>query len=467
MVGLNIALSGLEAQQAVISVTGQNVANANTPGYSEQVANLVANPPYSPPALHQNNGPGQFGMGVTVGSITRQTSQFLNLQAWNNNASLSADTQTAQTLGQVQSLVNEPSSTGLNSAMDAFWSAWANLANDPSSGAASAQVVSAGQALTSQFHNLASGLSSTQTDLNQAVAQQASQVNQIAGQIAGLNGQIAADTAAGQNPNDLEDQRDQLVSQLSNLIPVAVTWQQNGSVTVSSGTVAFVDGTHTLTLTATPDPTNNNFYALTWGPGGVPADFAGGGQLGATLTLRDQTIPGYLTQLNGLAAGIASQVNALQTAGTDAAGAAGQAFFEPSTGSATAADIAVNPAVVSNPSLVATGANPSGGPGDGTTAQAVSDLQNKTFLAGSTQTPSDFYAAFVGGLGADAQAAQSGQTNAQALQQSISQQQQQVSGVSLDQEMTTMVEAQNAYGAAATLTTTINTMLGDLITMMQ
>ncbi len=467
MVGLRIALSGLEAQQAVISVTGQNVANANTPGYSEQVANLVPNPPYSPPALGQNNGPGQFGMGVTVGSITRQTSRFLSLQAWSNNAGLAADGQTAQTLDQVQSLLNEPSSTGLNSSLDAFWNAWASLADNPSNGAAQSQAVSAGQALVQQLHALSSGLSAMRTSLDQAVGQNAAQVNQITSQIAGLNQAIMTDQAAGQNPNDLEDQRVQLVGQLSSLIPVSVSWQQNGEITVSSGTVAVVDGNRSTALTTAPDPSNGNLLALSWSGSGVVPSWSGQGTMGALLTLRDQTVPGYQGSLDALASGIAAQVNALEQAGTTPAGAPGQAFFQPTTGTVTAANIAVNPALVSDPALVATGANPSGGAGDGSTAQQVADLQNRAFLAGGTQTPSDYYATFVGQVGADAAAAQSARTNAQALQQSIGNQQQQVSGVSIDQEMTTMVEAQNAYGAAADVVTTINTMLGSLIQMVQ
>ncbi len=467
MVGLHIALSGLEAQQAVIAVTGQNVANANTPGYSEQVANLVPNPPYSPPALGQSNGPGQFGMGVTVGSITRQTSRFLSLQAWNNNAGLAADGQAAQTLGQVQALLNEPSSTGLNSSLDAFWNAWGSLADNPSNGAAQSQVVAAGQALVQQMHTLASGLAAMRTSLDQAVGQNVQQVNQISAQIAGLNQTIMTDQAAGQNPNDLQDQRAQLLGQLSSLLGIGVTWQQNGEVTVSSGTVAVVDGNRSTALTAAPDPANGNLLGLSWAGSGVVPSWGGRGTLGALLMLRDQTVPGYQSSLDALASGVVAQVNALEQAGTTPAGAAGQAFFQPSTGAATAADIAVNPALVSDPALVATGANPSGGAGDGTTAQRVADLQNRAFLDGGTQTPTDYYASFVGQVGAAAASAQTAQTNAQALQQSISNQQQQISGVSVDQEMTTMVEAQNAYGAAADIVTTINTMLGSLIQMVQ
>lgn len=465
-VGLNVALSGLEAQQSVIAVTSHNVANANTPGYSRQEAELAPNPPYSPPALDQSNGPEQYGMGVSVQTVQRDTSQFLSLQAWSNDARLGESTQQSQTLGQVQALFNEPSSNALNSDLDAFWNAWQNLGNDPQSAAARSQVLSAGQALAAQFNQLDGQMAAMQSNLDAAVGQQVSVINQLTGQIAGLNQQIAAATVAGQSPNDLEDQRDSLIGKLANLIPVNVTWQADGEATVASGTVAVVQGEQALQLQASPNPLNNNYLALSWGQTGIAAGFSGG-MMGALLTLRDQTIPGYRSQLDQLAAGIASQVDAAHTAGSDLSGNPGLPFFVPSSGTVTAGNIALNPSLVGNPNLVAAAATPFTGPGDGSNAVKIADLQNTAFLSGNTATPSDFYATLIGQLGADTATAQAAQTNQQALQQSIQQQQQEVSGVSLDQEMTTMVAAQNAYAAAAKVTTTIDQMLNDLVTMVQ
>lgn len=462
--GLGIALSGLQAQQTVMAVTAHNIANANNPDYSRQEADLAPNPPYSPPALHQHNAPLDLGMGVSVRTVTRVASQFLSLQLWNTDSAIGAGSQQAQTLGQVQSLFNEPSTNGLGSQMDQFWSAWQGLSSDPQSTAARTQVLAAGQSLAAAFNQLDGQLSAMQTNLDASVGQQVSQVNQIATQIAGLNQEIAAATAAGQSPNDLQDSQDKLISQLAGILPLNVVQQANGQVTVETGNADVVSGTQSLTLAATPDPTNNNFLALSWSQVGLPTTFSGG-KLGALIGLRDQVLPGYRGQLDALAAGLAQQVNTLHAAGYDLSGNPGLPFFVPSAGPVTAANIALNPSLTGNPAKVAAAGSATSGPGDGTNAQSIADLQNSTFMAGGTATPNDAYAALVGQLGSAASAANSALANQQVLQQSVQQQQQQVSGVSLDEEMTHMVQAQNAYAAAAKVTTTIDQMLGDLISM--
>ena len=464
--GLGIALSGLQAQQTVMAVTAHNIANANNPDYSRQETDLAPNPPYSPPALHQHNGPLDLGMGVTVRTVNRVASQFLTLQLWNADSGVGATSQQAQTLGQVQSLFNEPSTNGLGSQMDQFWSAWQSLSTDPQSTAARTQVLAAGQSLAGAFNQLDGQLSALQSNLDASVGQQVAQVNQIAGQIAGLNQEIAAATAAGQSPNDLQDAQDKLVGQLATIVPLTAVWQSNGQVTVVAGNADLVSGDQSLTLAATPDPTNNNYLKLTWSQVGLPVTLTGG-KLGALIALRDQVVTGYRTQLNTLASNLAQQVNALHTAGYDLSGAAGLPFFVPSTGTVTAANIALNPALSGNPNKVAAASSATSGPGDGSNAQKIADLQNATFMSGGTATPSDYYAALIGQLGSDTSAANSALANQQVLQHSVEQQQQQISGVSLDEEMTHMVQAQNAYAAAAKVTSTIDQMLGDLVSMVQ
>ncbi len=466
--GLQIALSGLESQQTVMAVTSHNVANATTPGYERQQADLAPNPPYTPPSLQQVQGAEQLGMGVTVASIQRSNSRFLHLQQWANASDLGATGQQAQTLGQVQSMVNEPSSTGLNSALSAFWNAWQNLSDHPQNVAARSQVVAAGQALASQFHTLSGDLTSLQSSLDQAVGAQIGRVNTYASQIADLNRQIRSSQAAGQAPNDLLDARAVAISNLSNLVPVNVTWNKDGTASVSVGSVDVVAGTQVTPLVGRAQASNHGFLQPQWTPPGLVAQLHGG-SLGALLTLRDQTLPGYLASLNALAGGVASSVNALHTSGYDLNGNPGAAYFvAPAGGGISAANLGVNPAIASNPSLVAAASSASSGPGDGHNALAIADLQSQALpvlAGGGTGTASGAWAAMVGGIGSAAQAAGSAQQNQQVLAQSIQSQQQQVSGVSINEEMTNMVVAQNAYAAAAKVSSTIDSMLGSLIAM--
>jgi flagellar hook-associated protein 1 FlgK len=467
LTGLQIARSGLLAQQAVIAVTAHNVANADDPNYSRQSVLLEPNPPYAPPSLDQESVPGQFGMGVQVVGVRRAADQFLDAQLWTAAGALGASTQQAQTLGQVQALVDEPSATGLGSQLAQFWNAWQNLANDPQSIAARAQVLAAGQALATAFQQLDGQLAALQANLDAAVAEQVDRVNRLAAQIATLNAEIAAATASGQSPNDLQDQRDALVGQLAEILPVQVRWQPDGEADVAVDGAGLVQGAQTLTLQAIPNPANNNFRSLSWAGLNLQAT-PSGGTLGALLDLRDRTVAGYRAQLDALAGGLAQQVNTLHTSGFDLTGAPGLPFFVPASGAAmTAGTIALNPALVGQPAEVAAASSPTSGPGDGSNALRIADLQGQAFLAGNTATAGDFYAAFVGQIGSDAAAAQAAQANLQALQQSIRQQQQQVAGVSLDEELTAMVEAQHAYGAAARTVAVIDRMLGDLVDMVQ
>lgn len=465
--GLQTALSALEAQQAVLDTTAHNVANVNTPGFAREQVILQANPG-TPSGLGQGAGP-LIGNGVQVVDVQRVVSHFLNQQNWTTQGQLSAATQDGQTLSQVQGVLNEPSSSGLNSTLSAFWNAWQNLGNNPQSMAARQQVVSSGQSLATGFANIASSWTSLQGSLNSAVGQDAQKVTNLASQIATLNGQIAVTQGTGQSANDLKDTRDQLVSELAQYVPVSVAQSSAGMVNVSVGSVQLVAGQHAGQLVATADSANHGYYALTWnGATGIPATLgSSGGILGALVHLRDQVIPGYTAQLNTLAGDVAAAVNKAQASGYSMDGTVtGLPFFVASNGGAiTASTLEVNPTLVSTPADLAAASAPYQGPGDGSNAQAIGNLTNASIVGGTTA--SDAYSALVGQIASDTSAANSSQSNLQALQTSIQQQQQSVSGVSINSEMTRMVQAQNAYAAAAKLSSTIDQMLGDLISMVQ
>ena len=465
--GLQTALSALEAQQAVLATTAHNVANVDTPGYAQEQVALVP-VPAATTGLGQGTTP-QPGGGVQIADIQRVVSHFLNQQGWTNAGQLAAATQDNTTLNQVQAILNEPSSAGLQNALNVFWSAWQNLGTNPASTAARQQLISAGQQLASGFASIASTWQQLQGNLNTTVAADARQVQSLAGRIATLNGQIAEQQGAGQNANDLKDTRDQLIGQLGTLVPVSVSQEPGGVVNLTVGSVQVVAGTQTDPLVATPDPSNHQYYSLSWGSAsGPPASLgAQGGTLGALVALRDQVLPGYLGQLNQLAADIGGAVNTQHAKGTSLTGTVtGLPFFVPSSGtSLSATTLQVNPQLVSNPADVAAAASPYQGPGDGSNAQAIGNLVNANIAGGTTAE--DAYAALVGQIGSDTAAATSSQSNLQALQTSIQQQTQSVSGVSINEQMTYMVQAQNAYAAAAKVTSTIDQMLGDLINMVQ
>src|ERR1700722_10225081 len=271
--GLQTALSGLLADQQAIDVAGHNITNANTEGYSRQVAVLQTNEPMRIAALSPTNGEGgQLGTGVSVATYMRIRNTYLDAQYRTQNTGLGAATTQANELQQAQSAFDEPPSAGLSSQLSAFWSSWGELADAPSSEAAKVSVVSAGKQVADTLHEVNAQLEMVQVQAD-------------AKQIAQLNHQIKLSLQAKQQPNDLEDRRDLLLDKLSELGNITVTKEADGTDTVAFGNAAqpLVEGSEV-----------NWPQALT---------SAAGGKLGALLELAspEGAIGKYRTSLDEVA----------------------------------------------------------------------------------------------------------------------------------------------------------------------
>jgi flagellar hook-associated protein 1 len=422
--GLQTALTGLLAEQQAMDVTSNNIANANTEGYSRETAVLEPSAPIEIPAISTITGEGaRLGTGVTVATITRIRNEYLDAQYRSQNSALSSASTQAEELQQAQSAFNEPSSSGLANQLSTFWSAWTSLADAPTSEAAKEGVVAAGQQLADSLHQLSNSL---ETIAGQAVQQYeartgaSGEVASYANQIAQLNGQIKLAEESGQKPNEMLDRRDLLLDKLSSLAQVTVTKQTNGEDTVTFGDAAkpLVEGT-----------TVNWPQALT---------SAAGGQLGALLSLTGPTgaLASYREGLNNVAAALATSVNALHTS---------TPFFSGET--AATLNVAVTPAQVQTSSTGAAGGND--------VALAIANLRG----GGADQA----YSALVERVGSDVQTAQDDQTNLQTTLTAVSNQRQSVSGVSLDEEMTNLITFQRGYQASARTLTAMDSMLETLI----
>jgi len=422
--GLQTALSGLMAGQDALDVTGHNIANANTPGYSRQTALLQTSNPLSIAALSPVDGKGaQLGTGVGVETITRIRSSFLDAQFRNESSSLEGAATLAEALSQVQSALNEPSSSGMSAQLSAFWTSWSNLANSPTSAAAREAVVSAGKQLAGTLKSLGAQVEAVSSEASQRYATITGSGGEVASdaeQIGKLNTQIKIATEAGQPPNDLLDRRDSLIDNLSKLAQVSVTENKDGTVNVSFGGAAepLVEGS-----------------TVHW-PQELSA--SSGGQLGQLLSLTSPEGPlaGYQEALNQVAAQLSESVNALQPS---------TPFF---TGT-TAASIAVT----ATPEQIQTG--PEGEPGANSIALSVAALR------GGEADQS--YGAFVMKVGGDVQSATSAQENGAAMLNAVEERRQSVSGVSVDEEMTHLVAFQRGYEASARVLTAMDSMLETLI----
>ena len=420
--GLQTALSGLQAAQAAIATTGENIANANTAGYTRQTVQTAATAPLKIPAYTLQGGGAQLGTGVTVTNVSRIRNQFLDVQFRAQNTTSSSANSNASELGQVQTAVNEPSDSGLQNVMSKFWGAWSSLANAPTNPAAQQAVVDAGQTLASTFNSVTAQMQTVQSQAAQqytALTGANGQVQQDAQGIATLNSQISQATQAGISPNTLLDQRDKLLDDLSGLAQISVSSGSNGAVSVNFG-----DASSPLVSGST----------VTW-PQTLSS--AAGGQLGSLLNMSSSTGPvgQYIASLDSVAGQVINSVNALQPSSP---------FFS----GTTAGTIAVSgtAATVQASSSSTSGAD---------MAQGVANLANGA--------PDQSYAAFVAQVGDGVQASQSTQSTQQAVLTAVSNQRQSVSGVSLDEEMTNLIQFQQAYQASARVMNAINSTLDTLI----
>jgi flagellar hook-associated protein 1 FlgK len=432
---LLIAVQSMLTNQGAMNVVSNNIANVNTPGYTREVANLVETPPAGYAGL-------QFGTGVELQSVQSIRDNVLQLRLNQETQNQGKFGTLSTGLNQIQTLFNEPAGSGLQNLISQFFNSFQQLSADPTNSGLRQSVISAAQSLAAGFNQSASALATQRQDADQAVVQTTQQINQLTAQIAQLNGQIAATSGGGQNANTFVDQRTELINQLSQLVDVQSITADNGSLTLTTtGGAALVVGNQSFNLQAQVNPATglHDVYAQ----GTDITNTIQSGNLAGYVQLRDQTIPSIASNLDTLANGIATTVNAQNAAGYDLNGNSGANIFVPPTG---VAGSALNLAVATtDPSAIA--ASSDGTPGNNGNATALANLQNQNIISG--ETPISFYSGIVFQVGSDASNASSQLSGEQLLVQQLQDQVNAVSGVSLDEEAANLVLYQNAYNASA------------------
>ncbi len=301
MSSLSIGLTGLQVDQALLDLTGQNIANASTPGYHNQVANL---------AEITTTG-SAIGAGVSIESITREINQALQQAVVSNTADSSTTSAQLDGLSQVQSFLATGTGT-LHDSLVNFLSDLQSLTTQPDDTVLRQQVLSDANAVTTQLNATANNLQQVQSGLISQANSYTASVNTLTAQIAQLNQQIHDATIGGQNANTLLDQRDQAVANLAQLIDVRTIAQPYGEVSVFNGGTPLVLNSQASTLSIT----ENNQGSLVVSAAGAqqPLDISGG-ELGGTLTLANSTLPAISTQLNTFTQGLATQFDHIQATG--------------------------------------------------------------------------------------------------------------------------------------------------------
>lgn len=322
---LSTAVSGLEAFQQAIAVTGNNISNASTKGYTRESIHLS-------PSLAQNLGSGYVGSGVTVTGVVRDIDQFAQQQLQSANQNVAQQNALVSLANQVDSVLGS-TSNGIASALTAFYGALQTLSTNPTSSSLRSNVIAAAQSLTQAITQTGSQLSSATNTISGQVSSTVAQVNSLATNIASLNAQIAQASTGGQSqqPNTLLDQRDALVGQLGQLIGVRTNTEANGTIDIYVGSgQALVVGNQTTALSATPNPYNASQSDVTYGTGAAAQDITSavsGGSLAGYLQAQSQILTPALNGLGQVATAIGSSINALQTTGVTANNTLGSNLF--------------------------------------------------------------------------------------------------------------------------------------------
>lgn len=453
---LNTALSGLEAAQTAMDVSSHNIANASTPGYSRQTVDLQTTPPFSDPSMLPA-GAGQLGSGVTVASVQRSHDDFIQQNIVYQNQAQQQQQALSDSLSQISQIFNDPSNQGFSNLLSNFFSSWQQLANNPSDAPTRAALVSQANALSNGFSSASSALQALQSDEDGHIAGYVSQINTITQQLAGLNQQITAVLAVGQAPNDLQDKRDNLLTQLSQIANVQYNITSNGTVNVAlAGAGTLVQGVTANQLAVIPDATKPQTSDVVFQGTTTPLTLSGG-QLGGAIANRDVTIASRISALDSLANNVISAVNTYQTAGYGSNGASGITFF---TGN-SAATMAVDARIQSDPANIAASAAPNS-PGDGSQALKIAQLQENP-PPGGTQTLQAQYQDMISHLGVDGQTAQQAVQTGSLVLQNLNSQQSSESSVSLNEEAANLVQYQNAYQAAARVVSIMDETISDMI----
>jgi len=443
-----IALGGLEAQQAGLQTSTNNVANLNTPGYTRERPIFEENDPII-------EGDIAFGGGVQVTGIQSLRDNLLDMQISDETQQQSQAQAYVNAMNQVQTLFPDDTS-GIGAQISAFFQSLNNLATDPSDLTLRQDVLSSANNMASAFSSTANQLTQTSQQLDLDVQQQVQQVNQITQQIAALNTQLAEVSSTGQDYASYLDQRTNLIQQLSGLIDVSqVTDGTSLTLTTKQGTALVVDG-NAYALSTSPD--SNGVQQIYSAQGNEITSQISGGSLGGILQTRDETIPALQTQLDSLASGLVQALNTAHQMGTDLNGNPGGDLFQPITGPGAAASMAV---AITDPALLAAGSDGSSG--------SSGNIANLTAVASQFvsdgMTPSGAYGNLVFQVGTNISDGNTELNASTAMLQQLQQQQSSVSGVSLDEEASSLLLYQRAYQASAEAITAVNQMLETVINM--
>lgn len=463
---LNLGARSLQTQQTGVEVAGQNLANINNTAYARQRVDIQTSP-----AISSYYGP--EGTGANVVAITQLRNSIVDGQIQNENSvgsywqSQQSALQYAQAdlgeyinlqTGSTSSTSNDTTS-GLAGDLSDLFNAFQSVATSPSSLTERQLLLNKAQTLADRLNQTSAKLTSLGQDLNTSMNNDVSSANSLLSDIAKLNDQIVnSEIPQGGVANDLRDLRQQKLEQLSQLVNIQTSTAANGTVSVSIGGTTMVSDRKVQDTLQTYDAGGGQMLVRA-ATSGTPLTLSGGSIQG-TIDVRDGALKTLSSSLDTLAGQLITQVNTLHQTGYSLSGTTGADFF---TGT-DAATIQVNSALTGDPSLIQA-AGTAGASGDNSVALALAQLADQPISGLGNQTFSSAYSTIVSQLGNNLSTANQQLADHDAVSSMLSKQRDSVSGVSVDEEMTNLMQFQKAYAASAKLVTTVAEMLDTILSM--
>jgi flagellar hook-associated protein 1 len=438
---LNVARDALTAQSYGLNVTGQNIANASTPGYVRRVALLET----------QNLG-SQSGGGVRAAGLSRVTNDFIERRENQATGTSMAASTRDQTLASIEALFNDGAGTGLGSALSDVFASFSALAANPNDTTTRANVLAAAGAFADRANATGNTLAQTRMDLLQEAQDTVDQVNQRAQEIAKLDMQIAQASMQGDDASDLKDQRTQKILNMSGLINTHTFTDGSGNTVVQVAGTTIVDGQNarSLSLDLHADGSIKLLANQSGGGGSEITQFLTGGKLGGIKEARDKDLFDVSQKLDALVFDVGTAINTQHALGVGSDGGSGRNLFDVGGAPANAArNVRVSVDVFDHPERIAAAGNVFSLPGGSDNAVLLSKIFDTQIAVGNSKTAAQAYGDLVGSIGSSRASSQRDVETQAAILSQVQSMHQSQSGVSLEEEMVNLTKFQNAYQAAS------------------
>lgn len=455
------------AAKANIATTGHNITNATTEGYSRQRTQQVANSPSVP------YGKNQIGTGTNIKRTERINDEYVEKQIRNAAKDMAHFEEKDVVLRQTEDVFNEMGGEGLNRLMGRFFNEFRKLGNEPENHAIRESVRESSKSMVNDFRRIRRSVDEVRNHIDSRIEGYVREVNELASEVRDLNQRIAYVENQGASPNDLLDRRDQVIKQLGSYFDIQVHKDKLGAYNVDiKGVGPLVTGPNVERFDAFRTPADDqgkvenalDVHSTSSASSRVTHRLTGG-KMGALLESRDRLLSGVQARLDELAFGVSEAVNRIHEQGFTAEGVQGVAFFKRLGGADRAAErLELSDEIHRSTGNIAAGAAPDA-PGDNRIAVAIANIQNARVMNGGRTTMDDFYNSIVSDIGVANSKNRSAMNQQKDIQTQLGKIREQISGVSIDEETTHLLQFHQAFDASAKVIQVADEMLQTVLNL--